>query len=148
MKTEFKQVDGFLTFKATAFDANEKALLKELFQMEIPGYEHAFVCDYDDSSTFEMKYVPIISTNNLLREVAYYGIELSTDMSNYVIAGFNKTLYISHSMSTGNVSQQQYRIIDNATQLITEEGVLSNIYELRPLLKDIMTMGQSSQNLL
>lgn len=146
MKTEFKQIDELLTFKATALDANEKTLLKELFQMEIPGYEHFFDVKYDGNNSFHIKYVPVITINNLRKEAAGYNTLLESTLSGYVITGFKKSLHIifSRRQSLYNaVIQYQYKIIDTNTQLVINEGEISNIYELRPLLEDIFTMEQA-----
>ncbi|MDD2633952.1 MAG: hypothetical protein PHW82_00465 [Bacteroidales bacterium] len=149
MKTEFKQIDELLTFKATALDANEKTLLKELFQMEIPGYEHVFDVKYDGNNSFHIQYVPVITFNNLTKEITTYGRRLEPNLDAYVMTGFSKSLHISKGGNNA-VSQHQYKIIDTNTQLVINEGEISNIYELRPLLEDIFTMEQAGigENLL
>lgn len=137
MKTEIKQVDGLLTIKGTAFSENEKVLLKEFFQKEIPGYDHQLIFEFDEAnSTFQAKYVPIITPMNLEREMVSYSGDLQGGLLEYYIEGPYSTLYISRAVNIEGTTP--YRITDNLTGDELTSGTISNIYEVRPLLVEVL----------
>lgn len=132
MKTEIKQVDGLLTITGSTMEKEEKELLKEFFQKEIPGYDHSLNYSYDDETdSFKIRFVPVISRHNLEKE---YGEKVGQG-SKVTVMGDYWIIYVSTLSIRIHKLSHAYKIIAGNGLTVIEEGHVDHIYKLRSLLQ-------------